>query len=91
MSRIRPLRDTPAFTINVAGGDSPLYGCRFRELELESGQEPHQLTSQAGVPFAERLFELAPRDNSAKYFGQITSNSLKREFGKKLVGGEPCH
>ena len=45
-----------------------------------------------GVPFVERLFELAIRDNSARYFGQITSNSfMKREFGKKLMGGEPCH
>ena len=40
-----------------------------------------------GVPFAERLFELAVRDNdSAGYVGQITSNSfMKREFGKNLI------
>ena len=39
-----------------------------------------------GVPFAERLFDLALRGDSAGYVGQITSNSfMKREFGKKLI------
>ena len=40
-----------------------------------------------GVPFAERLFDLAIRDDDAAgYVGQITSNSfMKREFGKKLI------
>ena len=39
-----------------------------------------------GVPFAERLFDLALRGESAGYVGQITSNSfMKREFGKKLI------
>ena len=38
------------------------------------------------VPFAERLFDLALRGESAGYVGQITSNSfMKREFGKKLI------
>ena len=39
------------------------------------------------VPFAERLFELAIRDDDAAgYVGQITSNSfMKREFGRKLI------
>ncbi|MFJ2257462.1 BREX-2 system adenine-specific DNA-methyltransferase PglX [Streptomyces sp. NPDC087844] len=44
------------------------------------------------VPFMQRFFELAIRDESGKvdsgYVGQITSNSfMKREFGEKLVGG----
>ena len=142
-SRIKRLRDAPAFTINVAAGDSLLHGRRFGELDLGSGAEQHELTGQAefshafraedldalnrilgqqyhvvvgnppyitvkdkavnqlyrarystcrmkyamGVPFAERLFELAVRDNdSAGYVGQITSNSfMKREFGKNLI------
>ena len=38
------------------------------------------------VPFAERLFDLALRGESAGYVGQITSNSfMKREFGRKLI------
>ena len=141
-SRIRRLRDAPAFTINVAAGDSLLHGRRFGELDLGSGAAQHQLTGQAefshafgaedldalnrilgqqyhvvvgnppyitvkdkavsqlyrarystcrmkyalSVPFAERLFELAIRAESAGYVGQITSNSfMKREFGKKLI------
>ena len=47
MSRLRCLRDTPAFTINVAGGDRLLHGRRFSELDLDSGPEQHQLTGQA--------------------------------------------
>jgi hypothetical protein len=43
-----------------------------------------------GVPFTERLFELArpgnDRGEGAGYVGQITANSfMKREFGKKLI------
>jgi hypothetical protein len=43
-----------------------------------------------GVPFAQRLFELArpgnDRGEGAGYVGQITANSfMKREFGKKLI------
>ena len=40
------------------------------------------------VPFTERLFDLAVRDDSrrAGYVGMITANSfMKREFGKKLI------
>ena len=47
MSHIRRLRDTPAFTINVAGGGSLLHGRRFSELDLDSGPEQHQLTGHA--------------------------------------------
>ncbi|WP_441247345.1 BREX-2 system adenine-specific DNA-methyltransferase PglX [Kitasatospora sp. McL0602] len=37
------------------------------------------------VPFAQRIFDLATRDQHG-FTGQITSNSfMKREFGKKLV------
>lgn len=43
-----------------------------------------------GVPFTERLFDLArpgnDRGEGAGYVGQITANSfMKREFGKKLI------
>ncbi|MCG6497010.1 BREX-2 system adenine-specific DNA-methyltransferase PglX, partial [Kitasatospora sp. A2-31] len=37
------------------------------------------------IPFAQRIFDLATRDQRG-YTGQITANSfMKREFGKKLV------
>ncbi|WP_405912439.1 BREX-2 system adenine-specific DNA-methyltransferase PglX [Streptomyces sp. NBC_00963] len=44
------------------------------------------------VPFMQRFFELAVRDDYGKvtsgYVGQITSNSfMKREFGEKMVAG----
>ncbi|MEU9044422.1 MULTISPECIES: BREX-2 system adenine-specific DNA-methyltransferase PglX [unclassified Kitasatospora] len=42
-------------------------------------------TYALSVPFAQRIFELATRDQRG-FTGQITANSfMKREFGKKLI------
>ena len=57
-SRIKRLKDAPAFTINVAAGDSLLHGRRFGELDLGSGAEQHELTGQAEFSHAFRTEDL---------------------------------
>lgn len=43
-------------------------------------------TYALSVPFAQRLFHLATREQGGGFVGQITANSfMKREFGKKLI------
>ncbi|GAB3489489.1 type I restriction-modification system DNA methylase subunit [Amycolatopsis cihanbeyliensis] len=43
-------------------------------------------TYALSVPFAQRLFHLATRDQEGGFVGQITANSfMKREFGRKVI------
>ena len=66
-SRIRRLRDAPAFTINVAAGDSLLHGRRFGELDLGSGAAQHQLARQAEFSHA---FQAEDLDALNRILGQ---------------------
>jgi hypothetical protein len=86
---IRSCRLLETSTYHVVIGNPPYITVKDKQ---ENGNYRDRYSTCSGtyalsVPFAQRLFQLAIRDDKRSGFvGQITANSfMKREFGKKLI------